>query len=144
MGGELRDRGRRTDLPGQRLKDTELPGYFWEQFPYYLAYGMTSDEYWNGDNRLCRAYRKAYELKMQVENANEHRLGAYIYTALGNISPLFRFSTRREKAIPYPPEPFAITKQQVEERKQRDFENRREAFFAKLNSMRHKEADTNG
>ena len=53
-----------------------------------MAMGMTYDDYWNGDPWMCRAYRKAYEIKKDEFNANAWLQGFYnfvaVQTAVGN------------------------------------------------------------
>lgn len=136
MGSELRDseRGGRNFPEGRLITEAELPSYFWEQFPIFLSYGMTASEYWDGDNRLPRAYLKAQKLKEERENRYEHRIGAYIYRAMCSVSPLFRFSLKKGKveAMPYMEEPFPLTKDEQENREEKAREERREKFFARL------------
>lgn len=140
MGGELRISDGRDSQNERRLTEAELPSYFWEQFPIFLSYGMTADEYWNGDNRLPRAYLKAQKLKEERENNYEHRLGAYIYNALCDASPLFRFSTKRVKAKPYLERPFPLTKEEQEQREYEEKMKRKKNFFSNLMASGKKEA----
>lgn len=82
---------------------------FEEAFPVYLAYGMTYDQFWKEDPCLAKAYRKAHEIKLQMDNSRAWQQGAYFYHALCAASPLFRFSM--EKVIypmPYLDEPFKM------------------------------------
>ena len=55
---------------------------FDECFPFYLAIGMSSAEYWSGDSSLVRYYRKAYEIKQEEINNNAWLQGMYIYDAV--------------------------------------------------------------
>lgn len=143
MGGELRDSngGGRSFPEGRLIKEAELPSYFWEQFPIFLSYGMSADEYWNGDNRLPRAYMKAQKLKEERENKYEYRLGGYIYQALCRVSPLFRFSMKKGeiKAEPYLKEPFPLSEKEVEDRKEKERQIRQEKFIAQLRADSNKE-----
>lgn len=143
MGSELRDSdGRGRTFPeGRLITEAELPSYFWEQFPIFLSYGMTASEYWDGDNRLPRAYLKAQKLKEERENRYEHRLGAYIYQALCDVSPLFRFTMKKGniKPEPYLKEPFPLTEEEAEDREEKARRIRRERFFAQLQSDTEKE-----
>lgn len=50
--------------------------------PYYLAMGMTPEEYWHGDVWLVKHYRKAQEIKNEEVNANAWLHGRYVYDAL--------------------------------------------------------------
>lgn len=51
----------------------------------YLAFGMTSEEYWKGTPRLATAYREKYELEQELKNEQLWLQGVYIYDALGAI-----------------------------------------------------------
>ena len=55
---------------------------FEECFPFYLAIGMSSAEYWEGDPSLTRYFRKAYEMKQEENNHNAWLQGLYIYDAV--------------------------------------------------------------
>lgn len=65
--------------PTQEKTYTEI---FEESFPFYLAIGMSSAEYWEGDCSLTRYYRKAYKLKQEEINNNAWLQGLYIYDAV--------------------------------------------------------------
>ncbi len=105
---------------------------FVRQFPFYLALGMTYDQYWNEDCMLVKSYREAYELRRRERNHDLWLQGLYIYNALCSASPLFRFSTKPVKAHPYLEEPFAITKEENENRAQREERLRYEKIKAKM------------
>lgn len=97
---------------------------FYELFPYYLAIGMTYDQYWNDDPRLVEYYRKADEIRTERRNEELWLQGMYIYEALCDVSPvLHAFSKKGVKPQPYSEKPYAITKKQrrneVEERARR-------------------------
>ena len=67
------------EAPTQNKTNTEI---FEECFPFYLAIGMTSSEYWEGDPKLTQYYRKAYKLKQEEFNNNAWLQGMYFYDAL--------------------------------------------------------------
>lgn len=115
---------------------------FHEQFPYYLAIGMTYELYWESDPRLVIAYRKADKLKRQRTNENQWWQGMYIYNALCCVAPVFRdFAKKGTKAHPYPDTPYPIDQKQrkkSEENKARksaeDGKRYMEGFAAKFNA----------
>jgi hypothetical protein len=43
---------------------------FYDQFPYYLAIGMTPEQYWDGDPMLAKYYRKADEINRKRQNTD--------------------------------------------------------------------------
>ena len=78
-----------SELLIESLPKRTISEVFWEAFPAYLAMGMSSDEYWNGDAQACVAYRKAYKEKLQLQDAMLWRQGLYVYHALCCVAPYF-------------------------------------------------------
>ena len=100
-----------------------------------MSIGMTYDEFWNQDVKLVEVYRKAMELREKRRNQELWLQGMYIYEALCDASPLFRFSMKKGvvKPEPYAKEPYPITAAEVREREERDArvkEERLKAEFA--------------
>ena len=101
-------------------RDRSLPFFtytekFYEQFPYYLAIGMTPDQYWNGDPMLVKYYRKADEIRLERENQRLWLQGMYFYEAVCDASPvLHAFARKGTKPHPYSEKPYAITDKQRE------------------------------
>ena len=88
---------------------------FYEVFPFYLSIGMTEEQYWNGDNSLVIAYRKAYEIMQERRNQELWLQGAYIYEALLDVAPILQaFAKKGTKARPYSSEPYTVTAKQAE------------------------------
>ncbi len=99
---------------GSELLDSSLPPktmaqVFWDAYPAYLAMGMSSDEYWNGDAQACVAYRKAYQEKLDMQDAMLWRQGLYVYHALCCVAPYFN-SIKPRKPEEYVSKPFGIVK----------------------------------
>lgn len=91
---------------------------FNEVFPYYLAIGMTYDQFWNDDPGLVRAYRKAAEIKADRKNQELWLQGMYIYDALCCASPILRsFAKKGTKPVPYPTTPYALSDSQQKKEK---------------------------
>ena len=90
---------------------------FNECFPLYLSIGMTEEQYWDRDNQLVKAYRKAEEIRANRKNQEMWLQGAYMYEALWRVSPILHsFAKKGTKPVPYVNEPFALSKKQVEQR----------------------------
>ena len=114
---------------------------FYEVFPFYLAIGMTPEQYWDGDPLLAKYYRKADELKQKRKNQDLWLQGMYIYEALCDVAPIFQaFAKRGTKPAPYPDHPYSLTtKEREDETKQREQRERdkarryMEAQMVKLN-----------
>ena len=128
MGGELLT----SPKGGEQSPPVKYSEVFREHFPYYLAVGMTTDEYWNGDCTLTRYYRKAWEIKRKESNNDLWLQGLYIYEALLCASPMFRDLVKKAKPLPYPEEPYALTKKEQEERQKSKDELNMETGLAKV------------
>ena len=106
---------------------------FYKHLPYYLAMGMTLDEYFNQDCSLVKYYREAQQIKKEQRNQELWLQGLYIYEALGDMSPVLRaFSKKGTKPLPYPSEPYPVTEAEVMARKNREEKLRAERMKAKL------------
>lgn len=109
-----------------------------------MSIGMTYDEFWNQDVALVGVYRKSQDLRDKRRNQEMWLQGMYIYEALCDASPLFRFSMKKGvvKPEPYVKEPYPITAEEVkarEEREARKKEERLKAEFAAFaEAMRRK------
>lgn len=87
---------------------------FYAALPYYLNYGMTASEFWDGDVWLAPAYRTAYDLRRKEKNFFCWLNGQYVYTAIGHMSPALNALAKDHKPIPFPEQPFALTAEEAE------------------------------
>lgn len=107
---------------------------------------MSYDEFWNQDVSLAKVYRKAQELRDKRKNQEAWLQGMYIYEALCDASPLFRFTMKKGsiKPEPYVKEPYPITESEVREREEREAQIREQQmkaqFAAFVEGMRKKDA----
>lgn len=137
MDGELGFlRGLRglTGEPSDYEKLNRLTDVFNQEFPYYLAMGMTSTEFWDGDPALAKAYRKADELRRERRNEDDWRLGGYFYEGLmsATLTLLNGFSKQPISVPKYPTKPHPLTE---EDAKREDEERRKAAFNRMLAKM---------
>lgn len=135
MGSKLvSDSQPRTGVESEN--DTTPHSYtetFYEHLPYYLAMGMTLDEFFNQDCTLVKYYRETQQIKKEQRNQELWLQGLYIYEALGDMSPVLRaFSKKGTKPLPYPSEPYPITKAEAMVRKEREEQLQAEKVKAKL------------
>jgi len=108
-------------------------------FPYYLAMGMTYEQFWADDPALTRAYRRADEIRRRRMNEELWLAGIYVADALtATVGNMF---TKGQK-YKYPAEPKPITRDEIEERKERERRQRMEkikaAFTARALSVNAK------
>lgn len=128
MGSELLD----SSLPKKTLAQI-----FWDLLPAYLAMGMTSDEYWNGDAQLCVAYRKAYKEKIELQDAMLWRQGLYVYHAMCCVAPYFN-SIKPTKPENYLEQPFGIIEKKAPIEDKAGLEYMK-AWAEKVNALRKKQ-----
>ena len=106
---------------------------FYELFPYYLAIGMTPEQYWDSDCTLTKYYRKAEELRNEKRNQELWLQGMYVYEAICDVAPILHaFAKKGTKPTPYSDKPYAISKKQSrknEEEKQRKLVEKGKKFM---------------
>lgn len=106
--------------------------FFEEVFPAYLAMGMTWSQFWIDDPALVIAYRKAEMIRKRRKNEELWLEGIYVAEAL-NATVGNMFSKGQKH--PYPAEPFPLTADEQQERREREEKARMErmkaAFIAK-------------
>ena len=125
-----------------------LMSVFKEACPVYMSFGMTYDQFWDGDVEMHMMYRKAMRQKVIAQNRMMWLQGMYIYEALLDVA---RYSKAFSKAkpAPYRDAPydlFADERRRKEEREKRErYENIKDkvrAFAKAFNEKRHeKESD---
>ena len=125
-----------SELLTEPLPKKTISEVFWEAFPAYLAMGMSSDEYWNGDAQACVAYRKAYKEKLQFQDAMAWRQGLYVYHALCCVAPYFN-SINPRKPEEYTDHPFGIvTNHEAEQKEDAKAIEFMKAWADRVNAMR--------
>ena len=132
-------------------RDSSLPFVtytekFYEHFPYYLAIGMTPEQYWDGDPALAKYYRKADEIKLERLNQEKWLQGLYIYEAVCDASPILHsFAKNGSKPYPYTSKPYPLTDKQRKQdtmAKEKAVSDKGKKFmeaFMKLNNSKFKE-----
>lgn len=90
-------------------------------FPYYLAIGMSPEQFWDQDPWLTMAYRQAHELKNEQHNQEMWVQGLYVYEAFGVVIHN-ALKKKGDKPLEYPEEPFPLTIEEKERRESRDRE----------------------
>lgn len=105
---------------------------FETSFPYYLAMGMSYEQFWLDDPALTKMYRKADEIRRRRMNEELWLAGIYVAEALSaTVGNMFS----KGQKYHYPAEPKPITRDEIEERKERERRQRMEkikaAFTAK-------------
>jgi hypothetical protein len=120
---------------------------FYELFPYYLAIGMTPEQYWDGDCALVKYYRKAEELRNEKRNQELWLQGMYIYEAICDVAPILHaFAKKGTKPTPYSKEPYPLNakqSEQKEEEKQRMLSEKGKRFMEAMATSINKKFEGN-
>lgn len=116
--------------PAPRFAYTEK---FYQVFPYYLAIGMTYEQFWEMDCDLVKYYRKAARIRQDLKNQDAWLQGMYVYQAVGNLAPILRaFAKKGAKPQPYPEQPFELNVRQdkkVEKTKEKKQDDKAKAYM---------------
>lgn len=114
--------------------------------PAYLSYGMTYEQFWDGDVKAHRAYREANKMRIRQRNTELWLQGQYIYEALIDVTPYIK-AFSKSKPRPYRDKPYDLFD---DDRKRREEEERRERYdkmrekvaaFAKAFNEKRKERE---
>ena len=124
---------------GEELKSSPLENkktikeMFEELCPYFMAIGMTYDEFWNKDPQLAKYFLKADEIRQKRENEHLWLQGYYNYIAFAYVSPIFNpFAKRGTKAVPYPSQPLALSREEMDRREEKARQGRLQNLKQKL------------
>lgn len=110
---------------------------FFNAFPYYMAMGMSYEEYWNGPPYLVCAYRKAWEMKRKNDEWARWRQGDYFYNALLCAAPVLKPFVKESKPGKYPDQPWPLTEEEAAEQD----EARERAGYEQALARRRAESD---
>ena len=72
-----------------------------------MSFGMTYDEFWNGDNEMPKMTRKAYEIKQKELDKQAWLQGAYVYHAISALAPALK-AFAKGQAHKYVDHPFSF------------------------------------
>ena len=87
---------------------------FEETFPILNAMGMSYELFWDGDCDAVKGFIEADKLKQKRADEEAWLHGLYVYEAIGALAPILRLSNKREKAQPYPKEPYSFKDEEKE------------------------------
>lgn len=115
-------------MDADEVKASSFTEQFEGVFPYYLAVGMTYEQFWHDDPALARAYRRADAIRKRRVNEELWLSGIYmseaIMSTIGNA-----FSKSKYE---YPVEPKPITVAEIEERREREQRAKMEKIKARF------------
>ena len=98
--------------------------------------GMTHEQFWEGEPKMAAAYRRADQIRRKRENEQLWLAGMYTAEALAStVGNMFSKGNKHK----YPAEPFPVTLEEAQERKEREqkakMERIKAAFTAKALSI---------
>lgn len=120
-----------------------LMSVYKEACPIYMSFGMTYEQFWDGDVEMHLMYRKAMRQRVIAENRMMWLQGMYIYEALLDVAR-YNKAFSKAKPAPYRDTPYDLFEEErlrEERRKQKaQYENIRDkvyAFAKAFNEKRH-------
>lgn len=125
-----------------------LMSVFEDACPVYMSFGMSYQDYWDGDVSAHRMYREAHKQKIVDQNRMLWLQGMYFYEALLDAGRYIK-AFSKSKPAPYPDKPYDLF---AEERRRRELKEQREryehirnkvALFAKAFNEKRKESEIN-
>lgn len=95
-----------------------------------MSFGMSYDQFWNGDVEMAAAYRKAHEIELDEQNDLMWLNGMYVYNAIAALAPALK-AFAKGRARPYMEHPFGYEEKQrkieMEDRRKRERDTREKA-----------------
>lgn len=82
-----------------------------------MSYGMTYEQYWDGDNDLPKYYREKHKIERKRKNYDAWIQGAYIYEALLACAPVLNALAKDKKPMPYRDAPLPLTEEESKQEK---------------------------
>lgn len=111
-----------------------LTAAFREACPIYMSFGMTYEQYWDGDVFAHQMYRKAMKQKTIAENKMLWLQGMYIYEALLDVGRYTK-AFSKAKPMPYPKEPYDLFAEEKRRREEREQKERYERIKQKVHDF---------
>lgn len=89
--------------------------------PYYLAIGMTHEQYWCDDVWLVHTFREAHRMKVEMRNQELYMQGLYNFKGFAAVISNFAqsFSKKKRSQETYLKEPIRITPLTEKEKKRK-------------------------
>lgn len=90
--------------------------------PYYLAIGMSDEQFWHGDVWLVETFREAHRMKVEMRNQELYLQGLYNFRGYGAVIANFAqsFSKKKGKQEGYLKEPIRITPMTAKEKRKKE------------------------
>ena len=106
---------------------------FDDVFPYYLAWGMTAEAFWDGDCHLVKAYRRAHEISIEEKNQELWMQGMYIYEAVSVA--IHKAFNKNSGALQYTDKPYDLGLRKKRQTKEQSNEEKTEKTVSFLHRL---------
>lgn len=90
-----------------------------------MAYGMSYEQFWDGDVYAHKQYAKAHKQQLSESNTIAWLQGRYVYDALCAVSPIMRAFSKARKPGKYHEHPIDLFE---DEQKKREEDERRKRY----------------
>ncbi len=99
--------------------------------PYFMAIGMSYEQFWYDNCWIANAYLQSYKIKREQKNEELWLQGVYIFEALCDVSPILHaFAKKGTKPRPYSKEPYPLFKKETEQYTEE--QNQQERYKAEM------------
>ena len=97
--------------------------------PYYLSIGVSWEQFWHDDPKICTWYRNADDLRKKRINEQLWLSGVYVSEALAStVGNMFS----KNNQFKYPDSPLPITKLELEEKREKEKKEKMERIKAEF------------
>lgn len=83
--------------------------------PSAISFGMTVEQYWDGDPWLYAAFRESQRQRDERGEWERWQMGLYVYNSISSLVPALNPFVKKAKPEPYPEEPYGITSSRTPE-----------------------------
>ena len=121
------------DLLSKEVEHIFLTKIFEDNCPFFIAMGMSYQQYWEEDPTIAKYYLKAYKIEEERTEWMLWKLGVYGYEALCDVSPvLHAFAKKGTKPLPFADKPLFIDNSVMETAKEKQEKEEKEAKNERL------------
>lgn len=97
-----------------------------------MSLGMSYEDYWFNHYDLIYYYIEAEEIRQRKRNNELWLQGAYIYQAIGSLTPVLNPFSKDHKARPYLKEPIPITQKDIDEQEERKVQQMKDYLMSRV------------
>lgn len=111
----------------------------------YMSFGMTYEQFWDGDAKLVIPYRRLYEQQQREKNWFAWLIGTYVYEAFATV---YSNAWNKDSDLSYPAKPRPLTEADARREREAERKVKMEKMFAymaeRVKVQKELEAQENG